>query len=101
MQNHYNPRSGTVTMRPDASLYAHFHELAHKDQHKELAWPYLFWCALRRLRLVGKVVTIWIEYDAYRRARSRLERLGHWTEEAEKEARRMLMSYIKPKPETV
>jgi Zn-dependent membrane protease YugP len=51
------------------------------------------------LRLVGWVVTVWIEFDAYRRARVRLERLGHWTADAEKEARRMLMSYIRPRRE--
>lgn len=100
MQNHYDPRTGTVQLRADASLYAHFHELAHEEQHKELAWPYLFWCGLRKLRLVGWVVTLWIEFDAYRRARARLERLGHWTADAEKEAHRMLMSYIRPRRET-
>lgn len=94
MFNHYNPSTGKVALRSDASLYACFHELAHKEQHETLALPYIFWCGLRKLRLVGWLVTVWIEFDAYRRARVRLKRLGHWTDEAEKEARRMLMSYI-------
>jgi hypothetical protein len=92
--NHYDPRTGKVGLQSDASLYACFHELAHKEQHEKLGLLFSVLCWSRRVRIVGWVINLWIEFDAYRRAKARLKRLECWNQASEKEARSGLLSYL-------
>ena len=95
MRNEYDPRTRSITLRPDASLYAYFHELAHKEQHDTGAIAFELWCRLKRLRVLGHLLLLWVELDALRRARRALRRMGCWTDEAKSEAYRGFMSYIR------
>jgi hypothetical protein len=97
MQSHYSPRDGKIVMAPGASLYARFHEEAHREQHETGATCFWIWRFAWFWPVVGRVVTLWIEIDADRRARKVMHKLGVWTVEAEKEARANLMSYFKRK----
>lgn len=91
----YDPNTDTITLRLGASLYERFHEQAHQDQYKSAIWRFLIHA--RGLRFVNYLVTLWIEYDALRRARTVMEKLGIWTDDAEQEARRMFFSYVRRK----
>jgi hypothetical protein len=93
----YDTRTGMVTCQPGASLYVRFHEEAHREQHQSKSAIWRIWWYGRWIRGVQWVVTLLIEYDAYRRARRALERLGAWTAELETEAWHGLKSYIKRK----
>lgn len=92
--NLYDPRTRRIYLRPDASLYSQFHEMAHKEQHERGLAVFWTWFYLRRIRLIGYLVTIWIEFDAYRRARRAMQRIGVWSDEYQNEARKGLMSYV-------
>lgn len=89
--SNYNPNTRRIFLEPDASLYCRFHELAHKEQHESARWRILF--AARFVRGLTYLATLWLEYDAYRRARKVMEHLGVWSAEAETEARLALRAY--------
>lgn len=97
LRSHYSPRDRKIVLTPSASLYARFHEEAHREQHETNAVCFQFWAHLWFFPLIGRLVTLWIEIDADRRARRVMHKLGVWTVEAEKEARANLMSYFKRK----
>lgn len=94
MVSFYDHHTRRVFVRPDASAYVRFHEEAHKAQHDEKAAAFMAWLILSRIRIVGYFVTIWVEIDAYRRTREVMERLNLWSDEACKEGRKKLMTYI-------
>lgn len=89
----YEPSTDAVHLAPGASLYCRFHEEAHREQCKTRRWRFV--ANLRDFRLVNYLATLWIEYDALRRARAVMEKLGVWTEDAEQEARRSFYSYVR------
>jgi hypothetical protein len=91
--NRYDTRTRRIYLAPDATLYARFHELAHKEQHEKMVPAFVAWSIFYRIRLVSYFVTLWIEWDANRRTRLVMERLGLWTDEACKEGEKNLMSY--------
>lgn len=90
--SNYNPKTRRINLAPDASLYCRFHELAHKEQHESAKWRICF--AARFVRGFNWIITLLIEYNAYRRARRVMERIGIWSAEAEIEARDALRAYI-------
>jgi hypothetical protein len=93
VRNHYNPATREIVLAPSASLYSRFHELAHKDQHESNSTVYIAWVILRRARAINYFVTLWIEFDAYRRTRRVMRRLGLWSDEVRQEARSYLRAY--------
>lgn len=93
----YNTKTDEVRVAPDASLYCRFHELAHRDQWKNSR----LWRGLIRLTTVPRakyLATLVVEYDALRRARRVMRKLGIWTPEASNEAGVMFNSYVKKEP---
>lgn len=94
IRDHYDPNTRTIVLSPDAALYTRFHELAHKEQHETGAAVFVAYAKLRSLRVVGYFVILWLEIDAYRRARRAMEKLGCWDDEARERARKDLMSYV-------
>jgi len=97
MRSSYDPRTGEIHCSPGASLYARFHELAHKDQHENGAACYYAWLALRYFRVVGYLSILWIELDAILRARRVMLTLGLWNDRACQEAKNNLISYARMK----
>jgi hypothetical protein len=93
-QNYYYPLTKQIVLRPDASLYARFHEEAHRQQHLSAPRLFIVVCVLRGIRVVSYFATLAVEYDAYRRARRVMRRLGLWSEEACQEAKNCLISYV-------
>jgi hypothetical protein len=91
--NCYDPRTGEIHLTSDATLWAKFHELAHKEQHEEMVPAFVAWSIFYRVRLVSYFVTLWVEWEAGRRTRRVMERLGVWNDEACKEGKKNLMSY--------
>jgi hypothetical protein len=87
LRSHYSPRDHKIVLRPDASLYARFHEEAHREQHETSAIVFHFWAHLWFWPVLGRLVTLWIEIDADRRARRVMQKLGVWSVEAAKESR--------------
>lgn len=100
LENQYRPWDRKIVLRPDASLYARFHEEAHREQHETNSVVFWAWASLHFLRGIGWVVTVWIEWDANRRARRAMEKAGLWTKDAQSEARHSIMSYIKRRETT-
>lgn len=94
MTNHYDPLTRQIHLRPDATLYSMFHEEAHKDQHETKHRVFMAWLRYRGLRGIGYFLLLWLEIDAYRRARIRLEALGCWDDAARREARKSLLTYF-------
>lgn len=92
--SHYDPRTRTIVLAPDDCLYVRFHELAHKEQHETRTVAFVAWAKFRSLRVVGYLLILWLEIDAYRRARRAMEELGCWNDEARESARKSLMSYV-------
>jgi len=89
----YVPATRTIVLSPDASLYSKFHELAHKEQHDKMVPAFVAWSIFYRVRVLNYFVTLWVEWDAHRRARRDMEKLGVWSEQAGQEGRNNLMSY--------
>lgn len=94
MRSHYDPRTREIVLSPCASLYCRFHELAHREQHETRAAPFLAWSKCCPIRVLGYFALLWIEWDAYRRARRVMQRLGVWSKEACIEARNTFISYV-------
>lgn len=97
MTSNYDIRTRKVTIAGSASLYERFHEEAHAEQDRESCLPFLVWLHLRQIRLLGYFVTLWVEFDAMRRARRALQKLGLWDQAAAREAKLCLMSYTRRK----
>lgn len=95
MTNHYDARTRQIHLRPDATLYTRFHELAHKEQHETKYCVFMAWLRFGGLRLVDYFLGLWLEIDAYRRARRVMEKLGCWNDEARQRARKCLMNHIR------
>jgi Zn-dependent membrane protease YugP len=94
MQSHYDPDTRTVVLAPNVTLYEGEHERAHKAQDDENALCFRVWRKVWRLRGLGWLATMWVEFDAYRRTRASLMQTGQWTTTIEKEARQCLQSYV-------
>jgi hypothetical protein len=94
MESWYDPETRTVSIAPNAPLYIRFHEEAHKEQHESGAVCFWLWVRLCRVRVVRYFVSLWVEFDAHRRARKAMERLGLWNQEACNLGRKNLMSYV-------
>jgi hypothetical protein len=92
MNSHFNPQSGKIVLIPGATLYARFHELAHAEQYESAKWR--FWFSTRMVRGLSYLSTLWVEYDAHRRARRVMKRLGVWNADAAAEGNASLKSYI-------
>lgn len=97
MTSFYDPRTRAIHLEPCASLYARFHELAHKEQHEKGAVCFYAWLVLRYFRVVGYLSILWIELDAYLRARRVMLTLGLWNDRACQEAKNNLISYARNK----
>jgi len=93
-RSHYNAESGTIVLSPKACLYERFHELAHQEQHKTRLLIFQLWRLFHRIRGVGWLLTVLIEIDAYRRAKTVMQCIGCWTPDDEQYARRALRSYF-------
>lgn len=96
--NCYDPRTDKILLEKGASLYVKFHEEAHREQCKSAKWRFI--ANLRDFRLVNYLATLWIEFDAMRRARVVMEKLGVWSDDVEQEARRSFYSYVRRKEVT-
>jgi hypothetical protein len=92
--SHYDVVNRTIYIAPNDTLYAHFHEQAHAEQHRQWALVFVAWVALHRVRWIGLVFTYLVELDAMNRARSAMRHHGLWTKEVEQEARTRLRSYV-------
>ena len=90
----FDPTTGEIKLRHDATLYTKFHEIAHKAQHTEKPFMFVLCCSLRLLPLANYLATLWIEYDALRRARKIMQFLGVWNSAVEREAKRAFRSYV-------
>lgn len=95
--NAYDPRTDEITLDPDASLYVRLHELAHQEQYRNKSWVFRVVLVLRCIRGLNYLATLWIEFDALRRARSVMQTMGVWTDDAEQEARRSFYTYVRRK----
>jgi hypothetical protein len=93
-RSHYNASTGTIVLDADACLYTRFHELAHQEQDKTGLFIFRLWKLLRRIRGVGWILTLVLEIDAYRRAKTVMQCIGCWTPDDERYARRALRSYF-------
>lgn len=94
MKSHYNPDQRKIVLHPNASLYARFHELAHADQHEKMVPAFAAWTIFYRVRVLNYFATLWVEFDANRRAKRVMKVLGIWDDGAAREARKNLMSYV-------
>lgn len=92
--NAYLPAKKQIVLDPNATLYAKFHEEAHRDQHLSSAFVFWAWYYGRVFYCLDYVVTLWIEWDAMRRSRKVMQALGVWTDDAKTEAYRGLKSYM-------
>jgi hypothetical protein len=92
--SYYDVKTGTIVLNPNACLYERFHELAHQEQHKTKLLIFQLWRLFRRIRGVGWILTLAIEIDAYRRAKTVMQCIGCWTDDDERYARRALLSYF-------
>jgi hypothetical protein len=90
----YNCDTGEIVLSPSATLYARFHEEAHKEQHQTKCLFFRLWWYGRWIRGVQWVVTVLIELDAYRRARRNMIRLDLWNAEADTEGRHDISNYF-------
>lgn len=95
--SYYNPILRAVILRDGASKYERYHEEAHQAQHDEKCLCWRVWHSANWVRGIEYLVTLWIEYDAYLRARREMIKNGDWNSETEKEARQGLLSYLKRK----
>lgn len=81
-------------------MYEVFHEHAHEKQHKTGSLVWLVWLVGQRIPGVRYFVTLWLEYDALRRARAEMLRaeskfkMRLWDDDAAHDARTKLGSYI-------
>jgi hypothetical protein len=92
--NQYDPATDTITLRPDASLYVRFHEEAHREQYRTHSWLVFLRNVFALSALGNYLATIWIEFDALRRARRTMRALGIWNLSAAQEATRGFRSYV-------
>lgn len=98
--SHYNPDTGEVWLSDNATMYEVFHEHAHQKQHRSCARVWSAWFFGRFFPVINYFVTLWLEYDALRRAHKemlRAERIFKcrlWDDEVAKEARRRFRSYL-------
>jgi Zn-dependent membrane protease YugP len=93
MRNFYDPRTGSVHYE-GTSIYVYFHERAHQAQHEENSLVFRVWNFSRWFKGLAYLGTLWIEVDAYRRARRRLRAIGLWSPEMQNEARQLLKTYL-------
>jgi hypothetical protein len=93
MKSYYQPSTRKIILAPDATAYAKFHELAHKEQHDTMALVFRAWFILRWFKVTNYFATLWIEWDAHCRARAAMMKLGLWNDEARQEGRSNLKSY--------
>lgn len=94
-RSHYNIDTGKIFLVPSATLYTRFHEEAHKEQHQTRCAIWRIYWYGRYIRGIAWLVILLIEFDAYRRARRRLERLGAWNAELAAEAHDALLSHVR------
>jgi hypothetical protein len=97
MMSSYDCKTGKIEIAPGATLYARFHEEAHKEQHHTKAVIWRLWWHGRWFHGVQWLTTVLVEFDAYRRARRNMIRLDLWKPEYETEARLDLLSYFTKK----
>jgi hypothetical protein len=90
----YDVSTGTIVLDPDEPLYSRFHERAHQEQDQTNLFIFRAWKMFRRIRVVGWALTILLEIDAYRRAKTVMQCIGCWTPDDERYARRALRSYF-------
>src|SRR6266404_8348783 len=93
MKCFYDPETRQIVLTPDATLWARFHELAHKEQHDKMAFVFRAWTVMRYFRILNYFADLWIELDAHFRAKRVMQVLGVWSDEACQEGRNNLMSY--------
>lgn len=86
-----------MTLSADATLYDRYHETAHDVQRRIQCFPFRAWWKLNGIRLLGYLATVYIEFDAMRRARAALEWDASWTGDMQKEGWTKLMSHIRQK----
>lgn len=92
-ESSYSPERG-IHMSYKATTYEYFHERAHMVQHRLQCAPWRWWKVFNGIRLIGYLVTIWLEHDAMVRARYAMEWEGRWTRSTKKEASTKFRSYI-------
>ena len=90
----YNPDTGQIVLLPSASLHVRFHEEAHREQHQNQTAIWRVWNYGRWFWPTQWLVTLLIEWDAYRRTRRNMIRLDLWNAAAETEAREILWNYF-------
>lgn len=93
-RSHYNAETRTIVLDEADPIYSRFHELAHQEQDKTNLLIFRLWKMFRRIRVVGWILTLVLEIDAYRRAKTVMQCIGCWTDDDERYARRALLSYF-------
>lgn len=94
MRASYDPVLRQMTLPADATLYDRYHEMAHDVQRRIQCFPFRVWWRFNGIRVLGYLATVYVEFDAMRRARQALEWDGDWTEDTRKEGWTKLRSHI-------
>lgn len=94
MRPSYNPALRQMTLPADATLYDRYHEMAHDVQCHVQCLAFRLWWRFNGIRVLGYLSTVYIEFDAMRRARQALEWARCWTADTRKEGWTKLRSHI-------
>lgn len=90
----YDPATGGNNLPETASIYSKFHELAHGDQHRNSPVMFIIMISLSNLWVIGYFITLWIEFDAMRRAKRKMMSFQLWDRARSQEAWRQYRTYI-------
>jgi len=90
----YDPKKRKISGQ-FLTTYDEFHEIAHQVQHRIGCRAYRFWARFNGIRVMQYFATIFVEYDALRRARHAMQWESKWSGASEKEAFMKLGTYIR------